>query len=137
MHLVKHTKIFKKINFKEEMKRSEDRSRVTCLICGKWDGNSGNIKKHIAHVHYQLHNKVDLTNVENYDLSNGGTALKARARTERTLQTLQCEFYSKVFNDFDRSNLNKHVRFVHKGICRKKKEATRVCHYSQPYDPCK
>ena len=128
LHLVRHTTIFKNLNFEEKMKRSEDISRgVTCLDCGKVDGNAGNIKKHIAQVHYQLHNTIDFTNMENYDLSEGGTTLKGSgivARKERTLQTLLCEFCNKVFNDYDRSNLNKHIRFVHKGIRRKKKEVT-------------
>ena len=37
-------------------------------------------------------------------------------------------FVKKIFNDYDRSNLNKHIRFVHKGICRKKKEVSSSSH---------
>ena len=121
LHLVRHTTIFKNINFEGKMTRAEGTNGATCLDCGKWDGNTGNIKKHIAHVHYQLHNTIDFTNMENFDFSEGGTELRAIARKERTIQTLLCEFCDKVFNDYDRSNLNKHIRFVHKGIRRKKK----------------
>ena len=121
LHLVRHTTIFKNINFEEKMKRTEGTNGATCLDYGKWDGNAGNIKKHIAHVHYQLQNTIDFTNMENFDLSEGGTVLRAIARKERSIQTLLCEFCDKVFNDYDRSNLNKHIRFVHKGIRRKKK----------------
>ena len=45
------------------------------------------------------------------------------------MQTFLCECCEKVFNDFDRSNLNKHIRFVHEGIRRKKKEGTWLCEY--------
>ena len=120
LHLVRHTTIFKNLNCEGKMKRTEGTKGATCLDCGKWDGNTGNIKKHIAHVHYQLHNTIDFTNMENFDFSEGGTVLKI-SRKERTLQTLECEFCGKVFNDYDRSNLNKHIRFVHEGIRRKKK----------------
>ena len=124
LHLVRHTTIFRHLNFEEKMKRSEDISRgVTCLDCGKVDGNAGNIKKYNAQVHYQLHNTIDFTNIENFDLSEGGTTLKGNgivARKERTLQLLPCQFCNRVFNDYDRSILNKHIRFVNKGSRRKK-----------------
>ena len=65
--------------------------------------------------------------MDNFDLSEGGTMLKGNGnfrRREISVQTFQCEFCQKVFNDYNRSNLNKHIRYVHEGIRRKKKEVT-------------
>ena len=130
LHLVRHTRIFKNLNVDGKIKRSENKTNATCLECGKWDGKANNIKQHIAQVHYQLHKTIDLNNMKNYDLSEGGTSLKGGgtvARKERTIQTLSCNFCEKVFNDYDRSNLNKHIRYVHDGIRRKKK--TWICEF--------
>ena len=126
-HLVRHTKIFKNLNVDGQILRAEDGRGANCINCGKWDAKANNIKNHIALVHYQLHNTIDFSNMESYDLSEGGTALKGDGtvrRRERFIQTFLCEFCEKVFNDYNRSSLNKHIRFVHEGIRRKKKDMT-------------
>ena len=126
-HLVRHTNIFKHLNVDEKMLRAEDSTSATCKDCGKWDARANNIKNHIALVHYQLHNTINFSNMESYDLSEGGTALKGDGtvrRRERLIQTFLCQFCEKVFYDFNKSSLNKHIRFVHEGIRRKKKEDT-------------
>ena len=80
LHLVKHTKIYKNLNIETKISRSVDRRSATCLECGKWDGRSNNIKQHIAQVHYALHKIIDFNNKENFDFSEGGTALQKTGR---------------------------------------------------------
>ena len=76
LHLVKHTQIFKNINFESKILKSEDRESATCLECGKWDKRVINIKQHIAQVHFQLHKVIDFNNRENFDFSLSGTGMK-------------------------------------------------------------
>ena len=131
LHLLKHTKAYKNLNVNAKISRSEDGKSATCLECGMVI-KASNLKPHIANVHYKLLQTLDLNDMENYELSGGGTALKrdgTAQRRERTMQTFLCEFCEKVFNDFDRSNLNKHIRYTHEGIRRKPKEGTWLCEY--------
>ena len=131
LHLLKHTKAYKNLNVNAKVLRSDGTKSAKCLECGIILKNS-NIRPHIANVHYKLINTLDLNNMDNYDLSEGGTALVrdgTAQRREKTMQTFLCEFCEKVFNDFDRSNLNKHIRYVHEGIRQKKKEGKWLCEY--------
>ena len=76
LHLVKHTKAYKRLNIDRHISRSEDTKSATCLECGKWERREINIKQHIAQVHYQLHKTIDFNNRDNFDLSEGGTVRK-------------------------------------------------------------
>ena len=61
--------------------------------------------------------------MESYDLSEGGTAPKGDCtvwRRERLIQTFFSGICGKVIYDYNRSSLNKYIRFVHEGIRRKK-----------------
>ena len=115
LHLVKHTKIYKNLNIEPKISRSEDRRSATCLECGKWDGRSNNIKQHIAQVHYALHKTIDFNNKENFDFSEGGTALKkaksSAKKKEIKTGVFRCFMCEKSFTE--KLALMNHVNSIH------------------------
>ena len=130
LHLVLHTKVYKTLDITGKSVRSESGYKATCLECGKEIGKANNTKFHIAIVHYQLHNTLDLDNMENFDLSEGGTALKGDGtpkKKKKTNEIFLCEFCEKQFTD--RTGLKKHIRFIHEGIPRKKSTQSWLCEF--------
>ena len=115
LHLVKHTKIYKNLNIETKISRSVDRRSATCLECGKWDGRSNNIKQHIAQVHYALHKIIDFNNKENFDFSEGGTALKKTGRIAKKKEiktgVFRCFVCENIFTE--KLALMNHVKRSH------------------------
>ena len=117
MHLVLHTKVYKNLNVEGKPLMSEKGINTICLECGKLLGKAWRMKSHIAQVHYKLHNTIDFNNMENYDLSKGGTALKwdgTVRKRKKSYQIFLCGFCEKQFKD--RPSLRKHNLFLHEGI---------------------
>ena len=130
LHLVLHTKVYKNLNVEGKALTSEDGISGTCLECGKLLGNTKNIKSHMAQVHYQLHNSLDLNNMDNYDLSEGGTTVKkggADRKKKNPNQIFVCEYCVRQFKD--RGCLRKHTRFVHEGESRNASNKTWLCEF--------
>ena len=56
IHKVTHTKVFQNLSIDNKVDWSEDRTKLTCLDCGKKFTSAKRMKIHIAVTHYQLHN---------------------------------------------------------------------------------
>ena len=120
LHLVLHTKVYAALDIEDKVLKSECGTSVTCLECGKILSRLNHIKPHIAQVHYQLHKTLDMDDIDNFDLSEGGTALKVeRTKKKKIKKTYLCEFCEKQFADC--TGLKRHIRFTHEGLPRRPK----------------
>ena len=106
--MMTHTTQFKNLSIDKNAIWSDDKNRLTCSYCdkecsGKW--KNGQIKTHLALVHFQLNN---FENLDNFEISDK----KETGQTARTKRTFFCELCGRTYNN--RTGLRRHV-LIHTG----------------------
>ena len=121
IHMMKHTQLFKNFSIENKATWSRDKTTLSCTDCGReFKGifKVGNMKAHIAQVHYQLHNfeNMDTLNicdidikVETSDISKQNTSLPANKE-----DIFFCEICLDKFSHSE--FLEKHILVKHKGL---------------------
>ena len=130
-HMLRHTKLFKNLSIDDKIYRSEDRTLLSCIDCGKEFKQFSHIKMHVARVHNQLHR---LENLNNLNSSEFLETLKKSGNDEKNTsqpvkkemikdkegpnsnpkEFLYCEFCMKQFAR--KEGLTRHKYFKHEGL---------------------
>ena len=84
--MLTHSQIFKNLNIDKNVIWSIDKTKVTCMDCGKEFNQHGHMKVHIALVHYKLQNKDDL---DTYSIS------------DEEVETLDCDKKKRSKLEYD------------------------------------
>ena len=108
IHMVTHTKFYKNLSIEKDVIWSEDRTKLSCLDCGRKFNLASHMKAHIAQVHYKLHN---IKNLDKLDISDIMKTVKMSKEASQIYENKD-DMHQTVKVDTSKTKYKENLKFV-------------------------